>query len=133
MVTDEQRKAVIQAACEARERAYAPYSRYKVGAAILTASGRIFTGVNVENAVYGLTICAERTAVFSAVTAGVHDFVAIAICTENAGTPCGACRQVLSEFADKMPVWMADTLGNIRETTLDRLLPDHFGPDHLPA
>ncbi len=131
MVTEEQREMLLKAACEVRERAYAPYSNYSVGAAILTDDGRVFTGVNVENAVYGLTNCAERSAVFSAVTAGARRLVAVAVCTENAGSPCGACRQVMSEFAGDIPVWLSDGAGQVRETTLYTLLPDHFGPEHL--
>lgn len=111
--------------------AYAPYSNYAVGAALLMADGRIFTGVNVENASYGLTICAERTAVFKAVSEGARKIVAIAVCTENGGSPCGACRQVLVEFAGDVPVFLSDAQGNTRQTTLYALLPDHFGPEHL--
>jgi cytidine deaminase len=131
MVTEEQREILLKAACEVRERAYAPYSNYQVGAAILTEDGRVFTGVNVENAAYGLTNCAERSAIFSAVTAGARRIVAVAVCTENAGSPCGACRQVMSEFAGDIPVWLSDGAGQVRETTLYALLPDHFGPEHL--
>jgi cytidine deaminase len=133
MVTEEQRDALLEAACAVRERAYAPYSNYHVGAAILTEDGQIFTGVNVENASHSLAICAERSAVFTAVSAGIRKILAVAVCTENAGSPCGACRQVLSEFADDAPVWLSDDQGNFRETTLRTLLPDHFGPEHLPA
>ena len=132
MVTEDQKKQLLMAACEAREKAYAPYSDYAVGAAILAADGQIFTGVNVENASYGLSICAERSAVFSAVTAGVRRIVAVTVCTQNAGSPCGACRQVLSEFGSDMQVWLSDAQGNVRETSLLILLPDQFGPEHLP-
>jgi cytidine deaminase len=131
MVTEEQLEMLLRAACEVRDRAYAPYSNYSVGAAILTDDGRVFTGVNVENAAYGLTNCAERSAVFSAVTAGARRIVAVVVCTDNAGSPCGACRQVLSEFAGDIPVWLSDGAGQVRETTLYTLLPDHFGPEHL--
>ncbi len=131
MITDEQREALLDAACAVRQKAYAPYSNYYVGAAILTEDGRIFTGVNVENASYGLAICAERSAVFAAVTAGARRIRAIAVCTENGGSPCGACRQVLSEFAGDVPVWLSDGRGYVRETSLHKLLPDHFGPEHL--
>lgn len=131
MVSEAQKEALIAAACRVRSLAYAPYSNYAVGAAILTGSGQIFTGVNVENAVYGLGICAERSAVFNAVTAGERQILAVAVCTVNAGTPCGACRQVLSEFAGDVPVWLIDRQGNVRECTLNSLLPDHFGPEHL--
>lgn len=132
MISDRQREALIQAAVAARAQAYAPYSKYPVGAALLTPDGRIFTGVNVENASYGLTICAERTAVFKAVSEGCRAFVAVAVATENAGSPCGACRQVLAEFAGDVPVWLVNDKGHGRETTLFTLLPDHFGPEHLP-
>lgn len=132
MISDRQREGLIQAAVAVREQAYAPYSKYPVGAALLTPDGRIFTGVNVENASYGLTICAERTAVFKAVSEGCREFVAVAVATENAGSPCGACRQVLAEFAGDVPVWLVNEKGHGRETTLFTLLPDHFGPEHLP-
>ncbi len=131
MITNEQRAELIAAACEARRRAYAPYSNYAVGAALLADDGRIFTGANVENASYGLSMCAERTAVFSMVAAGAQEFRAIAICTANAGSPCGACRQVMTEFAGDVPVYMVDEEGNGRDATLHTLLPDHFGPEHL--
>lgn len=132
LITAAQAAALIEAAQQAREQAYAPYSRYRVGAAVLGADGRIFTGCNVENASYGLSNCAERTAVFNMVSAGVRHLLAVAVCTENAGSPCGACRQVLVEFAGDVPVWLVDGSGNGRETTLFTLLPDHFGPDQLP-
>lgn len=131
MITNEQRTALIQAAIEARAQAYAPYSNYPVGAALLMDGGKIITGVNVENASYGLTICAERTAVTKAVSEGYRRILAVAICTDNAGSPCGACRQVLTEFAGDVPVYLVDGLGNGRDTTLYILLPDHFGPEHL--
>lgn len=131
MVSEAQKRELIQAAIEVRQRAYAPYSNYLVGAAILVDDGRIFTGVNVENAAYGLTICAERTAVFKAVSEGCQKIHAVVVATENAGSPCGACRQVLAEFAGDVPVWLVDDSGNGRETTLYTLLPDHFGPEHL--
>jgi cytidine deaminase len=133
MVTEEQKQALLEAACQAREMAYAPYSKYKVGSAILTADGRLFSGVNVENASYGLSICAERTAVFSAVTAGATLIVAVAVCTENAVAPCGACRQVLGEFGGDIPVLLTDPAGNVRQTYLHTLLPDHFKPGDLPG
>jgi cytidine deaminase len=131
MISSEQYDALIRLACAVREQAYAPYSKYRVGAAILLADGRFFTGVNVENASYGLSICAERTAVFKMVSEGRGEIVAVAVSTENAGSPCGACRQVLAEFAGDVPVWLVDGAGNGRQTTLYTLLPDHFGPEHL--
>jgi cytidine deaminase len=132
MVTEQQKTALVETAYQVREMAYAPYSNFKVGAAILTADGRIFGGANVENASYGLSICAERSAVFSAVTAGVKRILAVAVCTENGVSPCGACRQVLGEFAGDIPVWLCDTEGNVSQTSLQTLLPDHFGPEDLP-
>ena len=131
MINDEQRAALIQAALTVRAMAYAPYSNYPVGAALLMADGRIVTGVNVENASYGLSMCAERTAVFKAVADGQQKILAVAVATDNAGSPCGACRQVLAEFAGDVPVYLVDAAGNGRDTTLYTLLPDHFGPEHL--
>ncbi len=131
MITHEQRAALIKAAIEVRERAYAPYSKYQVGAALLMEDGTIVTGVNVENSSYGLTMCAERTAVGQAIAAGYRKILAIAVATDNAGSPCGACRQVLTEFAGDVPVYLVDGMGNGRDTTLYTLLPDHFGPEHL--
>ncbi len=132
MISNAQRDALITAAYEARRLAYAPYSNYSVGAAILAEDGRIFTGVNVENASYSLTVCAERTAVFKMVSEGVRRLLAVAICTDDGGSACGACRQVLCEFAGDIPVWLSDSDRNVRQTTLYTLLPDHFGPKHLP-
>lgn len=124
---------LAQRAVQARAWAYAPYSHYAVGAAILTASGRIYDGVNVENAAYGDTICAERTAAVKAVSEGDREFVAIAVASANAGSPCGACRQVLSEFGLHAPVLIVDGDGQIRtRTTVAALLPLSFGSDMLP-
>ncbi|MAT97807.1 MAG: cytidine deaminase [Anaerolineaceae bacterium] len=131
MISEEQRAALIQAALAVRAKAYAPYSNYPVGAALLMEDGSIITGVNVENASYGLSMCAERTAVFKAVSQGQQKFLAVAVVTDNAGSPCGACRQVLTEFAGDVPVYLVDAGGNGRDTTLYALLPDHFGPEHL--
>ena len=131
MVTEKQKAELIEAACAIRAFSYAPYSNYRVGAAILLPDGRIISGVNVENASYGLSNCAERTAVFKAVTDGYKEVLAVAICTENGGSPCGACRQVLVEFGGDIPVLLSDASGKVRETTLYALLPDHFGPEHL--
>lgn len=130
-ISDSHKDDLIQAAIDVRQHAYVPYSNYPVGAAILMENGRIFTGVNVENAAYGLTNCAERTAVFKAVSEGYQKIRAVAVATDNGGSPCGQCRQVLVEFADDIPVYMVDGEGNGRETTLHKLLPDHFGPEHL--
>lgn len=122
------RQQLIEAAQRAAKNAHAPYSHFYVGAAILTASGEIFGGCNVENASYGLTICAERAAVCTAVAAGHREIVAVAVVTRGAHAPCGACRQVLSEFGPKMDVILAhaDDLSRVRTTTLDTLLPDNF-------
>lgn len=135
IITQEIRDRLIASACKARAQAYAPYSNFAVGAAILTDTGRIFTGVNVENASIGLTVCAERTAVGTMVAEGERRIQGVAVCTENGVTPCGSCRQVLIEFASlgsDIQVWMIDAEGNVRETTLSTLLPDSFGPGSLP-
>ncbi len=134
VVSDEMRDRLIAAACAARPRAYAPYSRFTVGAALLADDGQLFTGVNVENASYGLAVCAERNAVGAMVNAGGRRIVAVAVCTANGVTPCGACRQVLSEFVDHeadAPVWIVDGEGTVRQTTMAALLPDDFGARHL--
>src|SRR5262245_3927995 len=102
------RDDLIRAAIEARHRAYAKYSNFLVGAAVFTADGAIFTGCNVENASYGLTICAERAAVFNAVAAGQRQFKLLAIATTGGATPCGACRQVLAEFAMDLPILLVN-------------------------
>lgn len=122
------RERLIEAAQHAAKNAHAPYSRFHVGAAVLTASGEIFGGCNVENASYGLTICAERAGICSAVAAGQKEIVAVAVVTRGAHAPCGACRQVLSEFGPRMDVMLvdADEPSQVRTTTLDKLLPDSF-------
>jgi cytidine deaminase len=132
-LTSEQVLELIKQAQQARAHAYAPYSGYAVGAAVLAASGRIYAGVNVENAAYPSGVCAERAAVFNAVGAGERQIVAVVVATENAGTPCGSCRQVLAEFGAQAEVIMVDDGGTIaaRMTVAD-LLPRAFGPDQLP-
>lgn len=126
------RNELVARAKQARRNAYAPYSHYAVGAAALTRSGQVFTGVNVENASYGLTVCAERNAIFQAVAAGETEIVALAVVTANGGSPCGACRQVLGEFGnDGTVVWVADTRGRVKKFTLKELLPARFTPAHL--
>jgi cytidine deaminase len=122
---------LIDLAKQARKKAYAPYSHYKVGAALLGRSGKIYTGCNVENASYGHTVCAERTAVVKAVSEGEREFEAVAVVTKNGGSPCGACRQVLSEFSPELIIYIADKNGEYRTTTLKKLLPDSFTPAHL--
>lgn len=129
MDVDKQRLAAL--AREAREQAYAPYSHYAVGAALLTADGEVFTGCNVENAVYPATLCAERVAVTKAVSEGHRDFVAMAIATSNAGSPCGICRQVMYEFAPRLRVYLVAGEAIVAEYDLQDLLPDGFGPQEL--
>jgi cytidine deaminase len=126
-LSDEKRQELIQLANQVRTKAYVPYSNYQVGAALLTKSGKIFTGVNVENAAYPVTICAERSAVFSAVSAGEQEFEAIAVVTRNGGTPCGSCRQVLSEFGLDIEVLLADEKENLlQQSSVRDLLPGAF-------
>jgi cytidine deaminase len=118
---------LIRLAREAREQAYAPYSHFAVGAALLGASGRVYTGCNVESVSYGLTVCAERVAVFKAVSEGEREFEAIAVVTSSGVTPCGACRQVLSEFGPGMEVIVARVDGDACEVyPLRELLPHSF-------
>lgn len=134
MLTDELKRELIERARQARHWAYAPYSNYKVGAAILTSSGKMYEGVNVENAAYPDGICAERVAVFKAVSEGERQFVAVAVVTSNGGTPCGSCRQVLAEFGLGTRVLIADDQGKLlQELSLDDLLPGAFGPNSLHA
>ncbi len=136
-VTDEQ---LVKQAFLAREKAYAPYSRFRVGAALLTAEGTVYTGCNIENAAYTPTNCAERTAFFKAVSEGERDFAAIAIVggKEGAGhpglcAPCGVCRQVMQEFCSQKEfrIILAETETTYQSFTLEELLPLGFGPDNL--
>ncbi len=124
---------LVDAAAEARLRAYAPYSRFLVGAALLLEDGSIVTGANVENASYGLTNCAERTAIFAAIAAGHRRFTAMAVVTAapTLTPPCGACRQVVREFAPDLPILLASTDGRRRAVSLATLLPESFGPESL--
>ncbi len=129
----EQQLRLIEAAREASRAAYCPYSAFRVGAAVMSASGRIFSGCNVENASYGLTICAERNAVFQAVAAGETQLVAVVVYTPTPvpTAPCGACRQVLNEFGPEAEVWcVCDSEDAIRARLTD-LLPRAFGPGNL--
>ncbi len=131
-LTDEQRAKLIAMAVEARLKAYAPYSNYQVGAALLTSSGKYFTGCNVESAAYPTSMCAERVVVFKAVSEGEHEFDAIAVVTSNGATPCGACRQVLAEFGLGTVVLIADTQGRLRqESTVSDLIPGAFSLSDL--
>ena len=132
-MTEQEIQELVAAATIARTAAYVPYSGFAVGAALRTADGHIFTGCNVENASYGLAVCAERNAVFQAVARGKREILAVAVVTENGVTPCGACRQVLAEFNPQMIVIVADTAGKRRGYTLPELLPDAFGPEHLQS
>lgn len=124
------RQVLVAAAVSARRRAVAPYSGFRVGAALLTRTGEIFAGANVESASYGLTCCAERIALFKALTEGRSDFTAIAIVARAPGgpMPCGACRQLLAEYAPGAKVWVADSRkpGAVREFRVDKLLPRAF-------
>lgn len=130
-LTTEQQN-LVDAAILSMEKAYAPYSQYKVGAAIQGENNKIYPGFNIENASYGLTICAERTALFNGVTSEQTNFKAIAIATKNGGMPCGACRQTLNEFAPDLLVIVTDSQkNNIEITTLSKLLPSSFGPKQL--
>lgn len=130
-MTDEELAALAR---KARKAAYAPYSRFKVGAALLCASGRVFTGCNVENAAYPLCTCAERTAVVKAISEGEDSFVTIAVVTATGAMPCGSCRQILSEFGGikgDLRVIVADTEGHSRTFTIAELLPVGFSPHQL--
>ena len=130
----ETRQKLIEAAVQARQWAYAPYSNYAVGAALLTLSGKIYDGVNVENAAYPTTMCAERVAVFKAVSEGERQFEAIAVVTSNGGSPCGSCRQVLAEFGLDTIVLIATAEGRlVQEAVLGDLLPGAFTPQQLGA
>jgi cytidine deaminase len=131
-LTDSERAALISRARAVRAQAYAPYSGFQVGAVLRADDGTLYTGVNVENASFGLTVCAERNAVAQAVACGRREFVAIAVVSENGVTPCGACRQVLAEFSPELIVITADMLGNERDYVLTELLPAAFGAAQLP-
>ena len=131
-LTQQEKQTLIDVANTARQRAYAPYSNYPVGSALRTKTGRIFTGVNVENAAYPQTMCAERVAIYKAVSEGEKEFEAISVVTDNGGSPCGGCRQVMAEFGLDTIVLLADGNGKlIKEMTVRELLPEAFTPDHL--
>jgi cytidine deaminase len=123
---------LIKAAQKARLSAYAPYSKYRVGAALLTKGGKTYLGANVENAAYPDSICAERVAMFKAVTEGEREFDTIAVVTSDGGAPCGSCRQVLAEFALDAKVIISNETGEVvKETTVRELLPQAFLPSNL--
>jgi cytidine deaminase len=128
MLADTVRQQLLDRARRAREHAYAPYSNFTVGAAVLTASGEIFSGANIENASFGATVCAERVAIFAAVAAGCRDLIALAVIadTPDPVAPCGLCRQVLAEFNPDCPVLLANTAGRWRLANLKELLPLAF-------
>ena len=127
-MTASERSDLIRRACEARQNAHAPYSKFLVGAAVLTESGEIISGCNVENASYGLTICAERVAIGTAIAAGHRRFQALAIATSGGHSPCGACRQFAAEFCESLLVLLIDTdhPERIAESNLRELLPGRF-------
>ena len=123
------KNSLIQEAIEARKQAYTPYSNFQVGAAVLSANGQVFRGCNIENASYGLTNCAERTAIFKAVSEGEPKVEAIAIVADTDGpvSPCGACRQVIAEFSDNnTKVYLSNLKGDVLETSIAELLPGYF-------
>lgn len=122
---------LVEHALAARRQAYAPYSQFAVGAALRTRSGKVITGCNVENVSYGLSVCAERVAVWKAIAQGEREFEALAVVTSNGGSPCGACRQVMVEFAPQMPVVIADLVGGRQLTSVAELLPAAFLPRQL--
>jgi len=122
---------LIEAARNARKNAYAVYSNFQVGAAVETANGKIFQGCNVENASYGLTICAERTALASAIAAGEKNFTHLVVATENGVSPCGACRQVIWELCGDIPITLVDESGACQATSSAELLPHAFGQQDL--
>lgn len=127
-MNEKQKNDLVTAALAARKLAYAPYSKFSVGAALLAVDGTIYRGANIENASYGLTNCAERVAVGTAVAAGHREFAALAVAAAGGVPPCGACRQVLAEFAKQLPIVLVDTEQNnaTREVDLETLLPDPF-------
>lgn len=131
-ITQPEKQTLIDLANTARQRAYAPYSKYHVGAALRTKTGKIYTGVNVENAAYPHTMCAERVAIFKAVSEGEKEFEVIAVATDNGGSPCGGCRQVLAEFGLDTLVLIANGAGELlKEMTVKELLPEAFTPEKL--
>lgn len=132
MIREEEKQFLIDRALEVRERAYAPYSGYPVGAVLLTEKGNVYLGTNVENAAFPVTMCAERAAIFSAVSAGERAFDTLVVATRNGGTPCGSCRQVLAEFGLDTTVIMVDENREIREEmTVEELLPGAFASGDL--
>lgn len=131
-LSQDQKEMLVAQALGVRSNAYAPYSKYAVGSALLSGSGEIYAGANVENAAYPSTMCAERAAIFKAVSNGERKIQALAVVTRYGGFPCGACRQVLAEFSLEAIIIVANASGEIlHETTLSKLLPHSFGPEDL--
>lgn len=129
-----EKEQLMAEAMTARERAYVPYSNFKVGAALLTADGKVYHGCNIENAGYSMTNCAERTAMFKAVSEGDMKFAALAVVADTQGpvSPCGACRQVIAEFCPPdMPVYLTNLNGTVQQTTVSELLPGAFSTEDL--
>ena len=126
-MNDDQQRSLIEAACQVRQRAHAPYSGFQVGAALQTGGG-VFVGCNVENASYGLTVCAERVAIMSAVAGGQRDFELLVVASAGGAPPCGACRQALAEFCRDLPVLLVDVEheNRVTRTTLNTLFPNRF-------
>ena len=124
-------KKLIDAAQHAQKRAYAKYSNFQVGAAVETKDGKIYEGCNIENASFSLTICAERTALFSAIAAGERNFSQLVVATDNGVSPCGACRQVIWELCGDIPIIIVDKDGNTKETSASALLPSAFDEKDL--
>ena len=131
-LTKQEKQSLIDLANVARQRAYVPYSKYPVGSTLRTKTGRVYTGVNVENAAYPQTMCAERVAIFKAVSEGEREFEVITVVTDNGGSPCGGCRQVMAEFGLDTVVLLADGSGKlVKEMTVRELLPEAFTPVDL--
>lgn len=130
---DNSKKELVEAAKKVREKAYAPYSEFKVGAALQTKNGKIYTGCNVESASYGLTVCAERVAIWKAVSEGEHEFTEIAVAadTQELTPPCGVCRQIIWEFCHDIPVTLANLKGDTETVMMHELLPRAFDTKFL--
>jgi cytidine deaminase len=126
---DNKRKELVDAAAAARENSYAPYSKFRVGAAVETKDGKIYSGCNIESASYGLTVCGERVAIWKAVSEGEHEFqqVAVVVDTEELTPPCGVCRQILWEFCGNVPVTLANLNGKSETVMMEDLIPRAFG------
>lgn len=125
------KEQLIEQAIKMRDRAIAPYSDYKVGSAVLTKSDKIFGGCNIESSSYGLTCCAERIAIYNAISSGHTQFKALAVATNNGGKPCGACRQVIWDICGEITIYTTDSSGNINNTTSKEFLPNAFDRDSL--